>query len=302
MKIRLLAAAVLSVAVTTGIATAAAAAEAAAPPPAQGQQAAPGPRRPNYPVEAVGTKCPRVEMKGVVDAYSAALAAHDPGKVNIAKDVMFTENGVQQAPGASTLWKGAGAWGEENYLIDTERCGAVAFGVINENGRLVHAAIRLQTRDGGAITEIEHIIGREKDFAYKPETILGTTYLDWENILAPEERQSRAAMAAAATDYFAMFTKEPNVSVPFADRCDRWENGAHTTPSHNCSPKGLVIKHPAPRVPLADLEAGLTAAFEHFGNNLADVHVFKMSKGKVNYIMAVVGPASPDPWVARETK
>lgn len=296
-------AALLAAAATAGCVTAAAAAEAAAPPPAaQGQQAQAGPRRPSYPVEATGTKCPRAQLKALVDAYSAALAAHSPGGLSIAKNAMFTENGVQQAPGASALWKGAGAWGEENYLIDTERCGAVAFGVINEGDRLVHAAIRLQTQDGGAITEIEHVVGREKDFAYNPKAILATGFLDWETILAPGERQSRAAMEAAATDYFAMFTDTPYVNVPFADRCDRWENGAHTTPDHNCSPKGLTIKHPAPRVPLADLEAGLTAAFEHFGNNLADVHVFKMSKGRVNYIMAVVGPASPDPWVERAKK
>lgn len=162
---------------------------------------------------------------------------------------MFTENGVQQAPGTSTLWKGAGACGEENYLIDTERCGAVAFGVINEDGRLVHGAIRLQTQDGGAITEIEHVIGREKDFAYNPKTVLGTSYLDWETILAPEERQSRAAMAAAATDYFAMFTAEPYVSVPFADRCDRRGNGAHTTPSqqvYHCIPVERTSEQRAP--------------------------------------------------------
>lgn len=35
---------------------------------------------------------------------------------------------------------------------------------------------------------------------------------------------------------------------------------------------------------------------------LADVHVFKMSGGRVDYAMAIVGPASPDPWVAREKK
>jgi len=91
-------------------------------------------------------------MKSVADGYSAALAAHDASKVNIAKNVIFTENGLPQTPGASELWKGAGAWGEGNYLIDTERCGAVIFGVLNENGRLIHAAIRLQTQDGGAIT------------------------------------------------------------------------------------------------------------------------------------------------------
>jgi hypothetical protein len=109
-------------------------------------------------------------------------------------------------------------------------------------------------------------------------------------------------MTAAATDYFAMFAAQPMVNAPFAARCDRWENGIKTTPTHNCSPKGLVIQHPAPRVPLADVEVGLVAAFEHFSGNLADVHVFKMSNGRVDYAMAIVGPASPDPWVAREKK
>jgi hypothetical protein len=253
-------------------------------------------------VEAPGTKCPRATLKAVADGYSAALAAHDPSKAKIAPTVFFTENGVQQKPGESQLWKGAGAWGEGNYLIDTERCGTVMFGVINENGRLIHAAIRLQTQDGGAITEIEHVLGRENEFMYKPQVVMATSYLDWENILPPDERQSRMLMTAAATDYFQMFSDQPMVNAPFADRCDRWENGIMTTPTHNCSPKGLVIKHPPPRVPLADVEAGLVAAFEHFTGNLADVHVFKMSNGRVNYAMAVVGPASPDPWLEREKK
>ncbi|MFO7326397.1 MAG: hypothetical protein DIU62_011850 [Pseudomonadota bacterium] len=302
---------ILAIAIAAAFAVAAAA-EAAAPGPGPGPGAGPGggagplaggapgqPRR-NYPVEMPGTRCPRATMKQIVDDYSAALAAHDPKKVNIAPEVFFTENGHAFKPGESELWKGAGTWGEQNYLIDTERCGAVAFGVINENGRLIHAAIRLQTRDGGPITEIEHVLGRESEFMYNPQVVLATSHLDWENILPPDLRQSRALMAAAATDYFAMFAEQPLVNTPFAERCDRWENGIMTTPTHDCSPKGLVIKHPPPRVPLADVEAGLVAAFEHFAGNLADVHVFKMSGGRVQYAMAIVGPASPDPWVERE--
>jgi hypothetical protein len=306
---------ILAIAFAAAIAVGAAAQAAAPTPPGAGAGpgagpgagagpaagGAPGQARRNYPVEAPGTTCPRATLRALVDGYSAALAAHDASKVKLAPNVMFTENGVQQAPGASTLWKGAGTWGEQNYLLDTERCGAVTFGVINENGRLIHAAIRLQTQ-AGAITEIEHVLGREQEFMYKPEVVMATAHLDWENILPPDERQSRALMTAAATDYFAMFAEQPMVNAPFADRCDRWENGIMTTPTHDCSPKGLVIKHPAPRVPLADVEAGLVAAFEHFSGNLADVHVFKMSNGRVNYAMAVVGPASPDPWVAREKK
>ena len=257
-----------------------------------GAQAQDGPPRPNYPAEAEGTSCPRAELTALVDAYSAAMAAHDPAAVNLASSFRATENGVVVAAGEGGLWEGAGAWGEQNYLIDTERCGMVTWGVIEEDGRLVHAAIRLQTNDAGAITEAEHIVGRENEFAFGPENVLETSYLDWERILDPDLRQSRAAMTAAATDYFDMFTEQPFVNAPFADWCDRWENGAKTTPTHNCSPKGLVIDHPAPRVPLVDLEAGLVAAFEHFGGNLADVHVFKMSGGKVHYAMAVVGPAA----------
>lgn len=312
MKSRNPAATWLVATIAAGAATIALAAQPAGPPPGQGAPraggagpaagGAPGQARRNYPVEAPGTKCPRASLKTLADGYSAALAAHDPSQVRFAANVFFTENGVQQAPGASALWKGAGAWGEGNYLIDTERCGVVLFGVINENNRLIHAAIRLQTQDGGPITEVEHVLGREQEFMYNPGVVMATSHLDWENILPPDERQSRMAMTAAATDYFAMFAEQPMVNTPFAERCDRWENGIMTTPTHDCSPKGLVIKHPAPRVPLVDLEAGLVAAFEHFAGNLADVHVFKMSKGRVNYALAVVGPASPDPWVEREKK
>src|SRR5688572_22524961 len=136
---------ILTVAFAAALAVAATAQAAAPTPPGPGATpgagppagggplagGAPGQARRNYPVEAPGTKCPRATLKAVVDGYSAALAAHDASKVKIAPNVMFTENGVQQAPGASELWKGAGKWGEQNYLLDTERCGAVTFGVIN---------------------------------------------------------------------------------------------------------------------------------------------------------------------------
>jgi hypothetical protein len=44
------------------------------------------------------------------------------------------------------------------------------------------------------ISEIEHIIAREQDFAFKPEGVLDTRADDWENVLPPEQRTSRAAM------------------------------------------------------------------------------------------------------------
>lgn len=263
---------------------------------ASAQQAGGPPQRPSYPDSAPGTTCPRADLKALVDAYSAALAAHDSGGVSFADSVRFTENAEELAPGDSTLWQGAGAWDLRNDLIDTERCGTLSWGVIEEDGRPIHAAIRLQTDGAGAITEAEHILGREDEFAYGPEGALATDWIDWETILNPLDRQSRGAMVAAANDYFSTFVETPQVNAPFAERCDRWENGAHTTPNHNCSPygTGLYMTQTQRRYPLADLEAGIVAGFVFFNNALPDVHVFDMHRGEIQFIQAVIGPRTPD--------
>ncbi len=251
-----------------------------------------GPPQRDYPVEAEGTSCPRAELKALVDSYSAALAAHDPAGLDLAGNFRFTEQGDVLAAGDSRLWRGAGDWVQRNDLIDTERCGTLSWGVIEEEGRPVHVAIRLQTADGGAITEAEHIVGREEAFVYNPDVAIASGFVDWEAILHPRLRQSRAAMVAAANDYFDMFVETPDVNVPFADRCDRWENGLYATADqHNCSPYGtnLYLTHTERRFPLADREAGLVAGFVLFNEAVPDVHVFYMRKGLVEFIQAVIG-------------
>jgi hypothetical protein len=102
-------------------------------------------------------------------------------------------------------------------------------------------------------------------------------------------------MTAAANDYFSMFDKTHYVTVPYADRCDRWENGVRPTRTHDCTPPARgENSHPPRRIPLVDLEAGIVAAFVHFRNSLVDVHILKMQRGKVGYMMAVVGPETKD--------
>ena len=113
-------------------------------------------------------------------------------------------------------------------------------------------------------------------------------------------------MIAAADDYFDMFAAEPVVHTPFADVCDRWENGTQTTlggiftlpgedgkkaemHAHDCTPKGLVISNHGKRRFLVDVEAGVVVAFVHFAGGLPDFHVFKMKDGRVVLISAVIG-------------
>src|SRR5690242_13159288 len=47
--------------------------------------------------------CDESCLKGYIDQYLAALAAHDPARLPTAKDVRFTENGVA-IPLGEALW------------------------------------------------------------------------------------------------------------------------------------------------------------------------------------------------------
>ncbi len=251
--------------------------------------------------------CTRENLKNLANRYFEAIAAHDSSMMPIAENVKFTENGHEIAVGDG-FWKSAGKVLLTRHLIDTFKCGTHTQAVVEENDaegkpRPILFGLRLQYKDR-EITEIETIIAREKEFAFTPQGVLATKDEDWETVLPPEERSSRLAMVAAADDYFEMFSEEPHVSTPFAEICDRWENGAQTTVKndqfpfpeggreHNCSPKGLVIDHPPRRVPLVDVEAGIVVAYVHFAG-LPDFHMFKMRNGKVDLIQAVIGPQSP---------
>ena len=165
--------------------------------------------------------------------------------------------------------------------------------------------------ENGKITEIETIIARERDFAFTVEKELATKDQDWDTILPPEKRVSRKVLADAADNYFALFAEGSTVSVPFAEVCDRWENGFLTTGrDHDCSPvtfrkrMGNSINH-GPRRVWVDTEKGISIAFMMFaggdsaneqnptGSGLVDCHMFRMRDGEVDLIHAVVGPRAP---------
>ena len=274
--------------------------------------------------------CSREALKGLVDRYFAALAAHDPTGLPLASNVRSTENGVERAVGKG-LWQTAAKALLRRVLLDTRQCGAHASAVLEEpftsatvgpagpfsgqkplpaegTVRPILFGVRLRV-EGGRISEIESIIAREREFAFDAGGSLATKDQDWESLLPPEERSSRMAMVAAADDYFGMFAATPEVRTPFASPCDRWENGMFATgggtalpgedgkaapmKAHDCSPKGLVISNHGPRRFLVDVEAGLVVAFVHFAGSLPDFHVFRMRNGKVERINAVVGPLAP---------
>lgn len=250
--------------------------------------------------------CDRDSLNATIDSYFAALHAHDASSLSLASDVKFTEDGVTLQP-SEGLWQTAGAVVFSRDVLDTQTCSTVTQALIEEAGREIIFGVRLKLNDANQISEIEHIIAREDEFAFKPEGVYAPNFINWEAILTKEERTSRAAMVAAANDYFDMFVGEPEVSAPFSPTCHRWENGTHTTRNGNCSPKGLTIIHGDRRVPVVDLETGVAVAFVHFARSLPDMHMFKFRNGHVEYVQAVIGPQAAsmgwpdDPSLSRRT-
>lgn len=250
--------------------------------------------------------CDRESLNTAIDNYFSALQAHDTTAVPLAADLKFTEDGVAMNAGEG-FWKTAGEVVFSRDVLDTETCGTVTQALIKEDGRDIIFGVRLKLNDNNEISEIEHVIAREEEFAFRPEGVLAPNFINWEAILTKEERSSRAAMVAAANDYFDMFVGEPEVGVPFSETCHRWENGTHTTRTGNCSPKGLTITHGDRRVPVVDIETGVAVIFIHFARSLPDMHMFKFRNSHVEYVQAVIGPQAAsmgwpdDPSLSRRT-
>ncbi len=283
--------------------------------------------------KAGAKECTRDDLKGLIDTYFTSIKSHDLSGLPLAPDAKYTENGAEVAVGKG-FWQTAGKVLMRRDLIDTLKCGTHSVAVIEENfdpatvgevvpmgmpgtepkplpekgtPRPIMFGVRLKV-ENSKITEIEAIIARESEFAFNADGLYATKDQDWESILPRSERSSRLAMIAAADDYFDMFAKDPAAGSPFAEVCDRWENGAQTTlggsvtlpgedgktvelKAHDCTPKGLVIPNHGPRRFLVDTEAGVVVAFVHFAGSLPDFHVFKMVNGRVVLINAVIGSA-----------
>lgn len=249
-------------------------------------------------VSTQAQSCTRDSLKAMIANYFKAVETHDMSALPTAASLRITENGQETKPGEG-FFKSGGAVHLQRDLIDTERCGTVTEAVTDEtidgNQTLAVMAVRLKVEQG-KVSEIETIVTREAEEKrfYNPKALLETKDQDWTTPLPQGKRLTREYMNDGANKYFDAFSNNPPADPPFAAQCDRWEGGTHTTPTHNCSPKGLVLTHTHRRFPVTDLELGITAGFINFNQTLPDVHIFKYNAdGKIELINAVFGGRQP---------
>jgi hypothetical protein len=174
-------------------------------------------------------------LEDLLGEYYAALADGDPGRLPLAADVRFTENGQRIAIGTG-LWATATGAADSRAVTVSEEAygpggtaGSVAgWGMITEGGADALLGVRLKTT-GKAISEIETLVVRRAPFGRTtfPERLLEPSAA-MAQILEPADRGTREDLVRAASGYLDGVTRDDAGLIPAADDCVRIENGLQT--------------------------------------------------------------------------
>jgi hypothetical protein len=249
---------------------------------------------PSRGMPAAGNSCDRACLNGIVDQYLAALVAHDPSHLPLAKTVKFTEDGVPLTLGDG-LWATASGLGNYKLYFDEPATGgAGVFTLVQENGTPVILELRLKVVNQ-KITEIETLVARKET----------TSILNTDNLTEPRpvfletvrtaDRPSRQEMVSMVGKYFDGIEQGNGDIVPFDKDAIRIENGIQTCPSSASSALGALscgaqlstkiftyIHTISPRrFPIVDDERGLVLAIVRFNHPATSQTVEVPGRGKM---------------------
>ena len=169
----------------------------------------------------------RAELYAILDAYLAALEAHDPAAAPLAHDVFNTENNVVLEPGDG-LWNTVTArHAYDLRFADAEQGQVAIFTAVEETDAVNPCCIRLEVR-GGAITGVETVVARNKDegFPFGPQHFVRKPAM--EALL--DTPAARDDLLRIANGYFDTIERnDGTIRTRFHPGCNRVENGVQTT-------------------------------------------------------------------------
>jgi hypothetical protein len=244
--------------------------------------------------------CDRACLEGYIDKVLDAMIEHDPGRLMLAKDVRYTENGVELIPGDG-LWGTASARGNYSLYVCDPEAGQVGFyGTLLELGNMDYIALRVKVYEA-LIEEIEAVIVRPGGAASGPDGQPAPSAGQIVDQQKPrrqflekvpkDERMTREDLIKVANSYFTGLANQTGkFAAPFADTCERFENGTRSTnlePDPNTSSGApdilsmgcreqqksgwfaFVTEIRNRRFPVVDIERGLVLAFGFFDHDAA---------------------------------
>jgi len=190
--------------------------------------------------------CDRSCLDGFMDKFLASMKAHDPSLLPMTNNVKFTENTITLKPGQGLWVSLTDVTTYTIHLADPQTSQAGFLGRVLEWGKPLYIAVRLKVK-GNKVSEIEVIAERDAPFG---NTTISTPRPDFSVPLKPSERVPRAQMIAAAMSYFDALEQRNGKVAPFADDCQRFEDGVQTT-----GPRTGPSPTPAPAPGALDLGA-----------------------------------------------
>ena len=238
--------------------------------------------------------CDRACLIDLAQSYVAAVAAHDPSAVPLAADVAFVENVTRMKPGEG-LWASATAAPKDFaiYVPDVDLQQVGFLGVMERKGQSANEPVMVAMRVklvGGKIVEAEHIVA-----AVNANNMarLQTPRPGLLREVPAASRKSHRELAKIGLSYYDALDDNDGSLMPFADDCERHENGMITAgpeagPGPNADPnRAPVARLCAPqlssktftyidrienrRLIAADPVTGLAMGFSHFRHPMTNL-------------------------------
>jgi hypothetical protein len=204
-------------------------------------------------------------LKGFMDAYLHALAAHDASTLPLAKSYRYTENGAQLDLGKEGLWVTFNSYGPYRHdVFDASTGGVATYVNLMENHEipfpdLLMVRLKIVNRK---ITEIETVVDRHAVSAKN----LPPKDPSWMEIMNREEpaatRLSREQLRNGALGYLRSVAFRDSHLAPYAESCIRLEDGnvtaigPHDTPPVPIGPQPTEVPGQAPRPNMLGIGCG----------------------------------------------
>jgi hypothetical protein len=219
----------------------------------------------------------RAALYAVLDRFTDALLARDPGRVRWADNARTSENNVALQIGDG-VWGTATGRGDYDLRFADPDTGQVGlFTTLEETDQESAVSFRLCVDASGAISEVETLIVRQSDEALKFPNPRFERKPILEATIPEAERMSRERLRAVGDGYFnTLEQNDGQLFTRFHPECNRVENGVQTTnnPDFMLPIAGLPCEEQfrlgwyryddrlrARRFPLIDVERGLVMAF-----------------------------------------
>jgi hypothetical protein len=194
--------------------------------------------------------CNRDCLIELTKTYVGAVVVGDPSAAPLAAEVAFVENVTRMKPGEG-LWASAasGPTGFAIYVPDEVQQQAGFLGVMEREGESgkepVLVAVRLKVEDG-KITEAEHIVAgvNASNMAR-----LQTPRAGLSAEVPAASRKSHEELAKIGLSYYDALDDNDGTRMPFADDCQRHENGMITAgPEAGAGPNADPNRAPVARL------------------------------------------------------